>query len=82
MKYLSKHREEKFKISRSTAKEILFKYLSNVFAKRECGVETGWGAVFSSCLGLFYYQVVKSVWNTGAEEKTAWHGFFHCAFFL
>lgn len=38
------------------------------------------GAVFSSCLGLFYYQVVKSVWNTGAEEKTAWHGFFTVLF--
>lgn len=62
MKYLSKH---EFKISRYT--RILLKYLSNVFAKRTREKERV-GAFFL-CLGLFYYQVVKSMWHTEAGKK-------------
>lgn len=81
MKYSSKY---EFKISRHTG--ILFKYLSNVFEERcKEGVQAREKA-FSLCLGLFYYQLVKSMWHTAAEKQQhslAWiFPFFRCAFFF
>lgn len=80
MKYLSKY---KFKISRYTRilLNIYQTYLQRERERARCGV---WA--FFPCLGLFYYQVVKSMWHTEAGKSSssiARHGFFlffRCAF--